>query len=57
VARLGECSAYFGIFLKITKVAQILGYFFHSKSSGLLATKNALGNILGRYFHKLIWSP
>jgi hypothetical protein len=49
--------AYFGqFFLKITEVAQILGYSF-GKSYVLFFTENGFGQHFGRFFRKLIRSP
>jgi hypothetical protein len=38
--------------------SHILGlHFFRGKTHALILTKNGLGNILGDFFHKHIWSP
>jgi hypothetical protein len=41
-------------FFKITEVNQIFGYFFHSWENFDI---KGLGNILGDFLYKLIWSP
>jgi hypothetical protein len=49
-----------GVFLIIAEVyKKIWGYIFHGKSYEIeiILTTNGLGNILGDFFHKIIWSP
>jgi hypothetical protein len=49
---------YFGQFLKITKIAEIVWLLFsHGKSYELIWAKSGNGYILGDCFYKLIWSP
>jgi hypothetical protein len=46
-----------GGLLKNTRVALILGHFFHGKRYIIIFDKNGLGYVLGHLFAKLIWSP
>jgi hypothetical protein len=46
-----------GSFSKTVEIARIFAYFFYSRKIVYILMKNGLGNILGDFFHELIWSP
>jgi hypothetical protein len=54
---LGDCF-HWAVFKKISKGAQIVWLLFcKGKRSELILTKNGLGNTLGDFFDKTVWSP
>jgi hypothetical protein len=63
VTRLGEFSPIGRLFTlgsfveNYRRMLKFLATFFLSKRHVLILTKNALGYILGDFFHKPIWSP
>jgi hypothetical protein len=48
---------YFGLFIKMTEIAQFFGRFFHCDSYALILRNIYLGLHFGYLFHKRIWSP
>jgi hypothetical protein len=53
---LGDCLLRL-VFLKITKIAQIVGLLYKWLQLYIIFDKNMVGLHFGRLFYKLIWSP
>jgi hypothetical protein len=62
VTKLGEISPIMRLFssvscLKMAKDFHVSELLWYTEKLGINMGKNELGNILGEFFHKLIWSP